>query len=84
MPLGVRSRAALAVGVVLVAGDRGVRGVDRVGGSGATDTLVVDRSFEIRTSDPQRAFEPTASIVDRGDLRHPAHVQGRRRLDVRS
>jgi peptide/nickel transport system substrate-binding protein len=32
----------------------------------ATDTLVVDRSFEIRTSDPQRAFEPTASIVDRG------------------
>ena len=30
-----------------------------------TETLVVDRSFEIRTSDPQRAFEPTASIVDR-------------------
>ncbi len=45
-------------------------------------TLVVDRSFEIKTSDPQRAFEPTASLVDRavydtlftykgGDIAHP-------------
>jgi peptide/nickel transport system substrate-binding protein len=32
----------------------------------ARDTLVVDRSFEIRTADPHRAFEPTASIVHRG------------------
>jgi peptide/nickel transport system substrate-binding protein len=52
--------ALLAGAVVLVA----------VGTSGATtgqgrDTLVIDRSFEIKTSDPQRAFEPTASIVDR-------------------
>jgi peptide/nickel transport system substrate-binding protein len=31
----------------------------------ATDTLVVDRSFEIRTADPQRAFEPTAAIANR-------------------
>jgi peptide/nickel transport system substrate-binding protein len=42
----------------------------------------VDRSFEIKTADPQRAFEPTAAIVDRGiydtfftykggDLAHP-------------
>jgi peptide/nickel transport system substrate-binding protein len=31
----------------------------------AAGTLVVDRSFEIKTSDPQRAFEPTASIIDR-------------------
>jgi peptide/nickel transport system substrate-binding protein len=48
----------------------------------ATTTLVVDRSFEIKTSDPQRAFEPTAAIVDRavydtlftykgGDIAHP-------------
>jgi peptide/nickel transport system substrate-binding protein len=28
-------------------------------------TLVVDNSFTIKTSDPQRAFDPTASIVDR-------------------
>jgi peptide/nickel transport system substrate-binding protein len=32
----------------------------------ATGTLVIDRSFEIKTADPQRAFEPTAAIVDRG------------------
>jgi peptide/nickel transport system substrate-binding protein len=32
----------------------------------ASGTLVVDRSFEIKTSDPQRAFEPTASLVNRG------------------
>src|SRR5438045_5632580 len=32
----------------------------------ASGTLVIDRSFEIKTADPQRAFEPTASIVDRG------------------
>jgi peptide/nickel transport system substrate-binding protein len=40
-------------------------------GSGVTTaassgTLVIDRSFEIKTADPQRAFEPTASIVNRG------------------
>jgi peptide/nickel transport system substrate-binding protein len=32
----------------------------------AAGTLVIDRSFEIKTADPQRAFEPTASIVNRG------------------
>jgi len=32
----------------------------------ASGTLVIDRSFEIKTADPQRAFEPTASIVNRG------------------
>jgi len=31
----------------------------------ASGTLVIDRSFEIKTADPQRAFEPTASIVNR-------------------
>jgi peptide/nickel transport system substrate-binding protein len=52
------------------------------GGSSAAPTLVVDRSFEIKTSDPQRAFEPTAAIVNRatfdtlftykgGDIAHP-------------
>ena len=45
-------------------------------------TLVVDNSFTLKTSDPQRAFDPTGSIVDRGifdtlftynkgDLAHP-------------
>ncbi len=48
----------------------------------AGNTLVVDNSFTIKTSDPQRAFDPTASIVDRAiydtlftynkdDLAHP-------------
>jgi peptide/nickel transport system substrate-binding protein len=45
-------------------------------------TLVIDRLFSIETSDPQRALEPTAAMVDRavydtlftyrgGDLAHP-------------
>ena len=33
--------------------------------STASGTLVVDNSFTIKTSDPQRAFDPTASIIDR-------------------
>jgi peptide/nickel transport system substrate-binding protein len=48
----------------------------------AGSTFVVDNSFTIKTTDPQRAFDPTASIVDRGifdtlftynkaDLAHP-------------
>ena len=48
----------------------------------ADSTLVVDNSFTIKTADPQRAFDATASIVDRGifdtlftyrkdDLAHP-------------
>jgi peptide/nickel transport system substrate-binding protein len=49
---------------------------------GASSTLVVDNSFTLKTSDPQRGFDPTASIIDRGiydtlftynkgDLAHP-------------
>ncbi len=48
----------------------------------ASSTFVVDNSFTLKTSDPQRAFDPTGSIVDRGifdtlftynkgDLAHP-------------
>ena len=36
------------------------------GRSAAAPTLVIDNSFTIKTTDPQRAFDPTASIVDRG------------------
>jgi len=35
-------------------------------GNKAAPTLVVDKSFDIKTADPQRAFEPTGSIVNRG------------------
>ena len=65
MPLGVRSKIAFAVGVALTTGT--VAYATSTGSAApGQDTLVVDRSFEIRTSDPQRAFEPTASIVNRG------------------
>ena len=48
----------------------------------ASATLVIDNSFTIKTSDPGRAFDPTASLVDHaiydtlftykgGDLAHP-------------
>jgi len=64
MPLGVRHRATVAVGTVLVA-VIALFATSAWSAETQTETLVVDRSFEIRTSDPQRAFEPTASIVDR-------------------
>jgi peptide/nickel transport system substrate-binding protein len=54
-------RIALLAGCVLLVAV-GASGATTIGGG---DTLVVDRSFELKTSDPQRAFEPTASIVDR-------------------
>ena len=83
---GTRSVAqAVLVGATLAtaAGAWGASAVQsKPASSAATGTLVVDRSFEIKTADPQRAFEPTASIVDRGiydtfftykggDLAHP-------------
>jgi peptide/nickel transport system substrate-binding protein len=48
----------------------------------ASSTLVIDNSFTIKTTDPQRAFDPTGSLVDKaiydtlftykgGDLAHP-------------
>jgi peptide/nickel transport system substrate-binding protein len=75
----------VVVGTILaaVAGAWGVSAVQsKSASSSASGTLVVDRSFEIKTADPQRAFEPTAAIVDRGiydtfftykggDLAHP-------------
>jgi peptide/nickel transport system substrate-binding protein len=65
MRLGVRNRASLAVGVTLVAAATALLTTSAWSAEAQTETLVVDRSFEIRTADPQRAFEPTASIVDR-------------------
>jgi peptide/nickel transport system substrate-binding protein len=75
-----RVKSALAILAVLVAAAvaSGARSVS----SAPSATLVIDRSFEIKTADPQRAFEPTAAIVDRGiydtlftykggDLAHP-------------
>jgi peptide/nickel transport system substrate-binding protein len=63
MHFGVRRRATLVAGLVLAVAVP-MLGATSASGQGQR-TLVVDRSFEIRTSDPQRAFEPTASIVNR-------------------
>ena len=59
-----RSKAALIASLALVAAAAYAASTGSAAPS--QDTLVVDRSFEIRTSDPQRAFEPTASIINRG------------------
>jgi peptide/nickel transport system substrate-binding protein len=65
MHQGVRRGTALLASILLAAAIAAfLASAGSAGGS--QDTLVVDRSFEIRTSDPQRAFEPTASIVNRG------------------
>lgn len=63
MAFRVRSKAALIASLALLAAAAYAASTGSAGP--ALDTLVVDRSFEIRTSDPQRAFEPTASIVNR-------------------
>ena len=63
--IGVPVPATLAIAGVAALALAAVAYGATAGGSAKSDTLVVDRSFEIKTSDPQRAFEPTASIVDR-------------------
>ena len=65
MSFGVPSRRALAAGLALAAAATAVYAATAWSAEAQMETLVVDRSFEIRTSDPHRAFEPTASIVDR-------------------
>src|SRR5918994_795474 len=63
MHFAVRRKATVAAGLALAAGVATFGAAAAFGQ--ATRTLVVDRSFEIRTADPQRAFEPTASIANR-------------------
>jgi peptide/nickel transport system substrate-binding protein len=88
-PTALRRRAVAAALVLCVAIAAAAYGATTVLGSdAATGTLVVDRSFEIKTSDPQRAFEPTASIANRGiydtlltykgsDVAHPVPLLAR-------
>ena len=64
----LRSRRRTLWGVVPLVAVAALASV-AVAARGATNkapTLVIDNSFTIKTSDPQRAFDPTASIVDRG------------------
>ncbi len=55
--LAALAGSALAASVLLV-GSASAR-------PAAAPTLVIDNSFTIKTSDPGRAFDPTASMVDR-------------------
>ncbi|MGA0567905.1 ABC transporter substrate-binding protein [Rathayibacter sp. KR2-224] len=63
----IRSHRRIAAAVVIAASTAIVlAGCSGGGGSGGSGkTLVVDNSFDLKTSDPARAFELTGSIVDR-------------------
>ena len=65
----IRSRGRLAAALVLGASVAVVlAGCSSSGGGGSSSsgkTLVVDNSFDLKTSDPARAFELTGSIVDK-------------------
>jgi peptide/nickel transport system substrate-binding protein len=88
---GMRRRAVavtLVLGLGTAAATYGATTARSSAGAAAGGTLVIDRSFEIKTSDPQRAFEPTASIVNRGvydtlltyrgsDVAHPVPLVAR-------
>jgi len=62
----IRALVSAAALVFVVAASGATSGAGGGARGAAAATLVIDRSFEIKTSDPQRAFEPTAAIVDRG------------------
>ena len=62
--IGIRGAARL-IAVTAVALAAAAAAYAATSTSQAGTTLVIDRSFEIKTADPQRAFEPTASIVNR-------------------
>lgn len=56
LALGVAALAVLALAAAAAAAKQT---------PSASSTLVVDKSFDLKTSDPQRQFEPTGGIVDR-------------------
>ena len=65
LPLAGR-RLALAVGALAVVGlaASSVAATAATSHAAASSTLVVDKSFDLKTTDPQRQFEPTGGIVD--------------------
>src|SRR5207247_3006398 len=63
---GAAVKRTLTLAAALAALVSAVAAYGASGHTTASGTLVIDRSFEIKTADPQRAFEPTAAIVDRG------------------
>jgi len=65
--IGIRG-AARVVAVTVIALTTAAAAYAATSARQAASTLVIDRSFEIKTADPQRAFEPTASIVNRAEF----------------
>ena len=65
LPVAQRSRVGVTIGIPATALAGRIVAAEARFSSPASPTLVVDNSFTIKTSDPQRAFDPTASIVDR-------------------
>jgi peptide/nickel transport system substrate-binding protein len=74
---------AATIAAVLVTAVAATAATARHSSATANDTLVIDKSFDLKTSDPQRQYEPTGGIVDRGlydtllkfkgaDVAHPA------------
>ena len=84
------ARPLLVIGLVVLVSLAAVAAADaQRSTSTASSTLVVDKSFDLKTSDPQRQFEPTGGIVDRAlydtllqfkgaDVAHPAPDVARR------
>ncbi|QDZ15664.1 ABC transporter substrate-binding protein [Humibacter ginsenosidimutans] len=60
-----RLAAAIAVGAAAAMILTGCSGGGGSSGGGSGKSLVVDNSFDLKTSDPGRAFELTGSIVDK-------------------
>ena len=65
LPARLTALTATAAAVALI-----VSGCSSAGGGGdrsssGSKTLVVDNTFDLKTSDPARAFELTGSIVDK-------------------
>jgi peptide/nickel transport system substrate-binding protein len=66
---------ALAAALVL-AGCSAGGGSSNSSSGGSTKTLVVDNTFDLKTSDPARAFELTGSIVDKAIYETALTFQG--------
>jgi len=59
-----RRTVVLLTGLAVVVLASAVAAYGAASRSSASTTLVIDNSFTIKTADPQRAFDPTAGIID--------------------
>ncbi|WP_411700448.1 ABC transporter substrate-binding protein [Conyzicola sp.] len=61
----LRAPALLAIGLASVLAVSGCSASPAGSGDTSEKTLVIDKSFDLKTTDPARAFELTGSIVDK-------------------